>query len=243
MTEASSIASLSTKRSECTPSIRNFQSPSYQCQILRVPSSSNQEMVELSLLKLANMTCRTDDAQANQRDLCNDGSHIDILQVMKRYPNNLEIQQEAIGALANLAAHSAEAQSMIGTANGMEQILVSMKSHAYDCKIQDDGCCALWILVDQNHTNALRFMSGGGMKTVVEAMRQHQENDYLQHDACFLIENYCKLDPRFIRDICKAGGVSALAAVIENFKMDDETRIAACSALRRITTPATVQAP
>jgi hypothetical protein len=193
--------------------------------------------VELSLLKLANLAYRNDETQKNQRDVCSEGGHLDVLSVMRQYPGNSEIQKEAIGALANLAAYSPEAQSMIGGDRGIEQILVAMRGHSGDAKLQDDGCCALWIMVDSNLPNALRLKRDEGMKTVVLAMRQHSENDYLVQDACSLVENYCDLDPLLKRDVFRAGGASVLAGVLENFRMDDGTRHAACRALHRLTAP------
>lgn len=210
---------------------------SYQCQILRVPSRQNQEMVELSLLRLANLAYRNDETQKNQREVCADGGHMDILSVMSLYPHNVDIQKEAIGALANLAAYSPEAQSMIGNDRGVEHILVAMRTHETDPKLQDDGCCALWILIDSNMHNALRLKREEGMKVVVQALRNHSENDCLVQDACSLIENYCQLDPRLKRDVCKATGATALASVVENFRMDDETRRVASQALHCLTAP------
>jgi hypothetical protein len=203
--------------------------------MLQVPSRQNQEMVELSLLRLANLAYRNDETQKNQRDVCSEGGHLDVLSVMRQYPANGEIQKEAISALANLAAYSPEAQSMIGSDRGIEHILAAMRDHSNDAKLQDDGCCALWIMVDLNLPNALRLKRDEGMKTVVQAMRSHSENDYLIQDACSLMENYCDLDPLLKRDVFKAGGASALAGILENFRMEDETRKAACHALHRLT--------
>jgi hypothetical protein len=250
------IAALETVLEECrdpAPTPRWTQSPtehasegigggndsltSYQCQILKVPSRQNQEMVELSLLRLANLAYRNDETQRNQRDVCADGGHMDILSVMSLYPHNVDIQKEAIGALANLAAYSPEAQSMIGNDRGVEHILFAMRTHGTDPKLQDDGCCALWILIDSNMPNALRLKREEGMKLVVQAMIVHSENDLLVQDACSLIENYCQMDPRLKRDVCKASGASALASVVENFRMDDETRRMASQALHRLTAP------
>lgn len=227
----------STEQLKKGSSIGNNALTSLQCQVLKVPSRQNQEMVELSLLRLANLAYRNDETQKNQRDVCADGGHLDILSVMSQYPHNLDIQKEAIGAIANLAAYSPEAQSMIGNDRGIEHILVAMRAHETDPKLQDDGCCALWILVDSNMPNALRLKREEGMKVVVQAIRAHSENDYLVQDACSLIENYCQLDPRLKRDVCKASGASALASVVENFRMDDETRRSACQALHRLTSP------
>jgi hypothetical protein len=70
-----------------------------------------------------------------------------IMQALKLYPNDVEIQENACGALRSLAV-CADNKPLIGEKGAIDLILKAMQLHPNVSAIQENACAALWNLAE-----------------------------------------------------------------------------------------------
>merc|ERR1712125_4500 len=82
------------------------------------------------------------------------------------------VQLEGCGALYSLAANNPSNKATVARLGGVETILRAMSSFVDSPRVQEFGCWALRILV-QNQQNQDKIAQSGGIKAVIEACANH----------------------------------------------------------------------
>lgn len=129
-----------------------------------------------------------------------------VVAAMKRFPDNIQMQDKGCGTLRNMADLGAN-QKAIASFGGIDQILQAMDSYkdnesvvanaigalrnlAFNCNVLNFVKSVFFILLTDG--NELLICSRGGLKQILLAMEKHAKNDLVQEFSCETIWNFAK---------------------------------------------------
>jgi hypothetical protein len=188
----------------------------------------NERTVAAALHALADY-CHTEKSQnaiANQQVIFQNGGHLAILQVLRRYFDTAEVQVYGICAIMNLTSGSGQGKNLFVRIGGIETILTSMKSNLSDAIVQRRGCGALSNIILDSEANAVLLDQDDGIPTIVAAMRTFPDDARVQFYACRVLYKLCSWR-ECEAHILAARGVSAIAEALENHGYDEDVGILA----------------
>jgi hypothetical protein len=106
-----------------------------------------------------------------------------ILAVMRRFPHHAELQEQACGALCNLAHKNKDRKLLIASAGGAAMIVEAMRLHLQHVGVQKWGCWAITNLAAcANVQKAVN--EAGCLQHVLLAMRHHLSSFRVQERGC-----------------------------------------------------------
>jgi hypothetical protein len=159
----------------------------------------------------------------NEGKICGLGGHTVVFQVLEKHVGCLKIQVEGMRALAHLS-HLMPTKQLLGDIGCVEVILARMEKYPDSWNVQALGCYVIGRLVKKRmKANAERVEKSGGIAAVIAAMKADPNSRALQYYGCMALsdmsvwEDYRPL-------IVEAGGVSAIAFVIEKYRDDPKMR-------------------
>ena len=111
-----------------------------------------------------------------------------ILSKMQMNERNVDIQEECLVELANLAYANDNNKVTIVDAGGIDMILSAMKTHSNNRNVQEYGCAALWNFA-VNDENKVTNVEVGGITTILSAMKTHSYNRNVKEYDCEALMN------------------------------------------------------
>ena len=115
-----------------------------------------------------------------------------IMNIMKKYINNIDIQIIGCRALANIAADAADNKKKVADAGGIEAVVAAMNAHTRVADVQKNGCAALGNIAMLAETKRM-VAAAGGIEAVVAAMEAHLNNADVQENGCGALRNIAAL--------------------------------------------------
>lgn len=101
------------------------------------------------------------------------GAAVDLCAAMGRFPEVEALQDQACGALGNLACEGDDpaAVAQVVQAGALELIAKAMQAHPSSAKVQEQACGALWNLSARNAENQARIAELGLLELVCKASK------------------------------------------------------------------------
>eukprot|EP01059_Diplonema_ambulator_P028979 TRINITY_DN48031_c0_g1_i1.p1 TRINITY_DN48031_c0_g1~~TRINITY_DN48031_c0_g1_i1.p1 ORF type:complete len:295 (+),score=58.69 TRINITY_DN48031_c0_g1_i1:637-1521(+) len=94
-----------------------------------------------------------------------------VLNAMRDYLGNSDLQYHALDVLASLAASNSRARDELCSGSGVQTILQTMRHHAKNPDIQFAGACTLAGCTMNSPQNVASLLSSNGIKTLVDCFR------------------------------------------------------------------------
>lgn len=114
-----------------------------------------------------------------------------VLETMKTHPDDEEVQEKAIQALATFSKHP-DNRTLLIEAGAIAAVLEAMQEHASTPEIQSEGCETLSNLAsDDDDDTKVRIVSELALDIVVMAMVLHGDNEEIQERAVILLRKLC----------------------------------------------------
>jgi hypothetical protein len=160
------------------------------------------------------------------------GVHAAVFQLLQKHIGCLEIQQQGMNALGNLCMlmHTAK---LLGEIGCVEVILARMEKYPDSETVQHFGCSVIGRLLFSMNGNVERVEKSGGIAVVISAMTAHPNCEQVQYHGCIALA-YMSEWEEYRPLIVEAGGVSAIAFVIEKYRDDPKMRKKAYIAMEKL---------
>lgn len=169
--------------------------------------------------------CR--DNKENSKEVVKNKGIIAILAIMKYYPNEIKLLQEACGTLLNLSKdHSAD----IGNQGGIESIICVMKKHPDQTDLQSCTMAVLWSLAAVK-SNQIIIYQNDGLKAIVTAMTNHTTSLKVQQKGCLALTSMAFSSDTFREKIASDGGIQATIQAMDLHAQDVHLQKYACKFL------------
>jgi len=111
-----------------------------------------------------------------------------VLDLLRRFPDDPEILQEATRLLRNLTLHGVYVARQIAQHGGIQLVIDAMESHADNLPLQQ-VCCAALCNIAVHDGNKLLLVELGALRAVTNAMLLHPADVKLQQEACRTLGN------------------------------------------------------
>jgi hypothetical protein len=189
-------------------------------------SDDDEDVIKATLAEIANIGWRDASSDYEDEDKMRVlGVHITVFQVLQKYTGCLDIQEEGMRALANVAM-LLPTKKLLGDIGCVEFILSRMEKYPDSEDVQQFGCTAIGNFVDGAKYNAERVEKSGGIAVVIAAMKAHpntEDSEELQKGGCIALENMSEWE-EYRPLIVKAGGASALSSIMETSDYSQQLR-------------------
>ena len=140
----------------------------------------------------------------------------DIMSAMWASPDDLDLQDDACDALADIA-EDPSVQAAIVDAGGVERVVSAMATFPDESHLQGVGAYALRNLARDNPSNRAAIGAAGGIEAVMGALRTFEGTDFPAGEesmACKALDALAEDSPSNVEAIVAAGGIGALDAVM-----------------------------
>jgi hypothetical protein len=196
--------------------------------------SDDKCVIQGALSKIADIGQR--DASPHEKELKVRvlGGHTEVLHVIQKHGDCLEIQAEGMRALGNLSKLK-ETSKLLGEIGCVEVILAGMENYLDSETLQRYGCYVTGRLVSSMKGNMERVEKTGGIARVIAAMKAHPNCKKLQYHGCTVLLRMSRWEEYRPR-ILEAGGASAISTVMEKYREDPELRQRSFSAMKILAT-------
>lgn len=124
----------------------------------------------------------------NKKDIAQAGGIVMIMNAMKQYPQDTELQSAGCDLLRNLSHDSDHNQASIVQEHGVDTILAAMKGHQCHVETQAYGCAVLSLLVGCLRMGA-GFDRSTATKAIVAAMTRLPHAEQVQLIGCDALNN------------------------------------------------------
>jgi len=189
---------------------------------------NNMELV-IAMLRILFILARID---SNLIEIGVTGGIKIIIDILKLYEYNSDIQQYGCAALFNVAFKNDENEMQIGSEGGIARITNAMRNHPKHIGVQKYGCGALGNLAYNCESNQTQIRQEGGIERIIVAMIIHlYGHSDLQLEAAGTLRNlaYNNADNRI--EIARSGGIPVLVQVMKIYDKNAELQLQVCAAL------------
>jgi hypothetical protein len=199
----------------------------------------NKRTVKLALSTLADMCiCKPPTvADENRKRLHKAGGHLLIVQVLKKWYTNKDIQRQGARALQNAGSAGVETANFGRDAVGvgaLEICLQAMYNFPRDQDVQRCACGAILNLVLKNEANTKKLVVDlMGTQEIVLAMRRFPYCRDLQEWGAWTMDNASSFES-LQGALVKDGSIRVLAAAMENFESDYRIQVFARRSMMRL---------
>ena len=126
----------------------------------------------------------------NQIRIASEGGIAVVVIAMRRYGDNVLIQETGCAALCNLTLGCTAIQTKIVSEGGIVAVVTAMRQHGENVEVQKWGCGALRNLTPKSVDNRAKVVAAGGVDTVLSAMQRHEANPHIQEQGCWALKNF-----------------------------------------------------
>jgi hypothetical protein len=173
-------------------------------------------------------------ARKHRQDILNSGGHLAIVRVMRQWYFHAKVLTCCANVLVN-ASHC-QAEEFLGNAvhlGTIKLLLTAMKNFPLDSTLQRYCLGALGNLSSACKENAKNLTDLGGAGVIVTALRTFPYNRDIQLWASWSLEEIGQYEDCRLA-VAKAGGLKALASVMEFFDHDEELQSQANDAMLKL---------
>eukprot|EP00698_Gefionella_okellyi_P022759 TRINITY_DN758_c0_g1_i6.p1 TRINITY_DN758_c0_g1~~TRINITY_DN758_c0_g1_i6.p1 ORF type:complete len:737 (-),score=123.81 TRINITY_DN758_c0_g1_i6:1379-3589(-) len=150
---------------------------------------------------------------------------------MRTHLDNKNVHSYARAALINLAT-DAVARQEIASHGGVEVVIADMQNDPHDPNTQQQACCLLRNLSQNNKANAARIVQAcHGIELLVECMKTFHDDAAIQEAACGALRNLALGDVTRQAYVVREGGVQVLLAAIREHDSHSDVLQQACATL------------
>ena len=162
-----------------------------------------------------------------------------ILAVMRRFPHDAELQEQACGVLCNLAHKNVDRKLLIASAGGAAMIVEAMRLHLQHVGVQKWGCWAITNLAAS--PNVQKAVNDAGcLERVLFAMRHHLSSFRVQERGCRALRNLSHKNNDIKLAIFKAGGAECVLAGMRYHPTHPDIQEQGCAVLWNLATTTTM---
>lgn len=154
-----------------------------------------------------------------------------VIRAMKRHIMHNKVQLYGCCTLHYIAdAYKNE----ITEAWGISTILVSMKEYAHDSMLQEQGCAALSIILNEKVDNDIEaFMKDGGLSTILQSMMQSPQNLEIQKYGLRILNSLKTTDNYEL--MLSGGGLDVIISNMNSFDYQVDIAMQCCEILKNFT--------
>jgi hypothetical protein len=117
----------------------------------------------------------------------------------------------------NLCCRNQALNLAVGRVGGIEVILEALQYFKGEIIVQKYGCHALMNLMWECRQNVDIFVRQKGVPIVIETMKRFSADGELQKYGCGIVGHICVLQPEYHRHVIDAGGLVAVASVVQKY--------------------------
>jgi hypothetical protein len=197
-------------------------------------SDDDECVIKRAVKEIADIGARDAPPYENELKICMLGGQTAVFHALKKHIACIEIQAEGMRAVATLS-RLMQTKKLLGDIGCVEVILASMEKYPDSEYIQMIGCYLITSLVGSIKANAERVEKSGGIAVVIAAMKANPNSKELQKYGCSVLLPMSQC-AEYRPLIVEAGGVSAIALVVERYRDDPELRRCSYPAMKLLFT-------
>lgn len=98
-----------------------------------------------------------------------------IVKTMRRFPNNVQVQEQPCKALGVQAWDDNSRTEIANERNGVDAIVQTMQTHGEDREVQQNGC-GVWANLSASRQNRNIIADQGCIEAIIKAMQTFQQD-------------------------------------------------------------------
>jgi len=149
-----------------------------------------------------------------------------ILDILKRYPTNAEVQLQCIEILGAITIYNAKNESALEAKGGISSVLQTLSSNVGKEKLVLSCCYVLHLL--RNASSKQIIISNGGIRILIQILDSYPNNIAVLEKAIYALRSLCTAFPD---DLVKAGIIQVLIGIMTKHMNNPEIQEQAIATL------------
>jgi CheY-like chemotaxis protein len=159
-----------------------------------------------------------------------------VLRAMQLFPATPSLQQTCCAFITSMVAHDPVALESIVTLRGVDLVLLTMRMHRLDEKVQEAGLQALETMMREDGGQLyVEVVSNRGIESILTAMWQFEANGLVQQYGCAALDDICVNDDGNKRLTLEAGAIETILLAMRRHDQNIYIQRAGCLALSNLT--------